>query len=91
VLGYCQKNNVLLTAYSPVEKGRLRVNRSLQAIADVHQATIYQIALAWLVSQPYVITIPMSLDPKHQAENLTAAGIELTRLEIEQLNGLAEL
>ena len=91
VLGYCQKNNVLLTAYSPVEKGRMRVNRALQAIADVHQATIYQIALAWLVSQPYVITIPMSLDPKHQAENLAAAGIELTRLEIEQLNGLADL
>lgn len=89
VLRYCQNNNILLTAYSPVEKGRLRADQTLLAIADAHEATIYQIALAWLVSQSGVITIPMSLDPEHQAENLAAAEIELTEEEIEQLNGLA--
>jgi diketogulonate reductase-like aldo/keto reductase len=89
VLHYCQNNNILLTAYSPVDKGRLRANSALNAIAKAHDATIYQIALAWLVSQPRVITIPMSLDPEHQAENLAAAEIELTADEIEQLNGLA--
>lgn len=89
VLDYCQKNKVLLTAYSPVEQGRLRGNPTLQAVADAHESTIYQIALAWLVFQPGVITIPMSLDSEHQAENLAAAGIELTAQEIEQLNSLA--
>jgi diketogulonate reductase-like aldo/keto reductase len=89
VLEYCQQNEILLTAYSPVEKGRMRANPTLKAIADAHGATIYQIALAWLVSQPRVITIPMSLDAEHQAENLAAAEIELTREEIEQLNELA--
>ena len=73
VLGYCQKNDILLTAYSPVAKGRLRGTPVLQTVAEAHQATIYQIALAWLVSQPRVITIPMSLDPVHQAENLAAS------------------
>jgi diketogulonate reductase-like aldo/keto reductase len=89
VLSYCQNSNILVTAYSPVDQGRLRANATLQAIADAHDATIYQIALAWLVSQPRVITIPMSLDPQHQSENLAAAEIELTEDEIEQLNGLA--
>lgn len=89
VLSYCQNSNILLTAYSPIEKGRLRANSVLQKIADAHEATVYQIALAWLVSQPRVITIPMSLDPEHQAENLAAAEIELSETEIEQLNGLA--
>jgi len=89
VLEYCQRNHILLTAYSPVEKGRLRSKPTLRAIADAHDATAYQIALAWLVSQPRVITIPMSLDPQHQAENLAPAEIELTKDEIEQLNGLA--
>lgn len=89
VLSYCQNSNILLTAYSPVAKGRLRANPALRAIADAHGATIYQIALAWLVSQPRVITIPMSLDPEHQAENLAAAEIELSKDEIGQLNGLA--
>jgi diketogulonate reductase-like aldo/keto reductase len=89
VLGYCQRNNILLTAYSPVQKGRLRSMPILRAIADAHEASEYQIALAWLVAQPRVITIPMSLDREHQAENLAAAEIELTEVEIEQLDGLA--
>jgi diketogulonate reductase-like aldo/keto reductase len=89
VLDYCQKNDILLTAYSPVEEGRLRVSPVLQAVADAHNATLYQVALAWLVSQPRVITIPMSFNPEHIAENFAAADIELTLDEIEQLNQLA--
>lgn len=89
VLEYCQQNDILLTAYAPVEKGRLRGSTTLRSIADSHGATSYQTALAWLISQPQVITIPMSLNPKHQAENLAAAEIELTRDEIEKLNKLA--
>jgi 2,5-diketo-D-gluconate reductase B len=89
VLEYCQENDILLTAYSPVDEGRLRVRPPVQAIADAHDATPYQIALAWLVSQPCVITIPMSFDPGHIAENFAAADIELSDDEIEQLNDLA--
>jgi diketogulonate reductase-like aldo/keto reductase len=41
--------------------------------------------LAWLVQQPRVITIPMSFNPRHQAENLAAADVMLTADELEQL------
>ena len=85
VLEYCQKNDVLFTAYSPIEEGRLRRNSTLESIAKSHNATIHQIALAWVISQPRIITIPMSANPKHIAENFQAADIELTRSEIEQL------
>jgi diketogulonate reductase-like aldo/keto reductase len=85
VLEYCQENDILLTAYSPVDEGRLQVNSTVKAIAEAHEATPYQIALAWLVSQPRVITIPMSFDPDHIAENFAAADIELTADEIQQL------
>lgn len=86
VVAYCQKNNVLVTAYSPVEEGNLKVTSTLEVIAKAHQATPYQIALAWLVAQPRVITIPMSANPQHQAENLAAADIVLSPAEMEQLN-----
>jgi diketogulonate reductase-like aldo/keto reductase len=89
VLEYCQANEILLTAYSPVEEGRLRTSLILQTIANTHHATIYQIALVWLTSQPYVITIPMSFNPEHIAENFAATEIELTADEIEQLDQLA--
>jgi diketogulonate reductase-like aldo/keto reductase len=88
VLEYCQQNNILLTAYSPIKFRSIRVNKTLKTIAEVHHVTTFQVALAWLVSQPRVITIPMSFNPVHQKENLEAAEIELTPEEIGQLNTL---
>lgn len=88
VLEYCQQNSILLTAYSPVDGGRLRIDETLRSIAAAHDATPYQIALAWLVNQPGVITIPMSLNPRHIAENWDAGEIELSGTEIEQLDQL---
>lgn len=85
VIAYCQENDILVTAYSPVEQGGLKNTNALQAIADAHDATPYQIALAWLVQQPRVITIPMSGNPKHQADNLAAGEIVLSEEEIAAL------
>jgi len=89
ILEYCQQNDILLTAYSPVEKGRLKPNQILRSIAEAHNAKPYQIALAWLISQPSVVTIPMSLNPQHIKENFEAVNIILTEKEIKSLNGLA--
>ena len=88
VLDYCQQNDILLTAYSPGDEGRLRVAPIIRTIAEKHDATPYQIALAWLVAQTRVITIPMSFTPLHIAENFSAAEIKLTPDEIEALNKL---
>jgi diketogulonate reductase-like aldo/keto reductase len=88
VVEYCQQNDILITAYSPVKFRNLPVNKTLQAIANAHSATPYQIALAWLVCQPRVITIPMSFKPQHIRENFEAAEIVLTSQEIRQLNDL---
>ena len=88
VLEYCQQNDILLTAYSPVKFRNLPVNKTLQAIADAHAATSYQIALAWLVAQPRVVTIPMSLNPQHIRENFEAAKVELSQEEFKTLSNL---
>jgi len=88
MLEYCQQNDILLTAYSPISEGRLRSSKTLDEIAKAHNATAYQIALAWVISQPRIITIPMSANPKHIAENFQAAEIELSEQEIKQLTSL---
>src|SRR5215216_6501169 len=88
VIEYCQQNDILVTAYSPVKFRNLPVNKTVKAIADAHSATSFQIALAWLVAQPRVITIPMSYDPKHIRENFEAADIELTKEEFKTLSEL---
>jgi diketogulonate reductase-like aldo/keto reductase len=85
VIEYCQQNDILVTAYSPVKFRSIRVNKVLGEVAKAHDATPFQIALAWLVSQPRVITIPMSFNPTHIKENVDAADIELSTEEISQL------
>jgi len=62
------------------------VNRTLGQIAESHSATPFQIALAWLVMQPRVITIPMSFNPQHIKENFDAADIKLSDKEMDQLS-----
>jgi diketogulonate reductase-like aldo/keto reductase len=86
VLEYCQQNDILVTAYSPVKFRSIRVNKTLGEIAKAHSATPFQIALAWLVMQPRVITIPMSFNPAHIKENFDAAEIPLSADEISRLN-----
>jgi len=85
VIEYCQQNDILITAYSPVKFRSVNVNKALGDIAKAHSATPFQIALAWLIAQPRVITIPMSFNPQHIKENFDAANIELSKSEIEQL------
>ena len=88
VIEYCQQNEILITAYTPVKFRNLTVNKVIKDIADRHQATPFQIALAWLVAQPSVITIPMSFDALHQKQNLEAAEIDLS---VEEMSLLGQL
>jgi 2,5-diketo-D-gluconate reductase B len=85
VLGWCQQNDLLLTAYTPLKRRFIKSNHTLQGIARGHGTSPQQVALAWLVSQPRVITIPMSTNPAHQAENLAAADLELDETELDLL------
>jgi diketogulonate reductase-like aldo/keto reductase len=86
VIEYCQQNDILVTAYSPLKFRSIRVNKTLGEVAKAHAATPFQIALAWLIAQPRVITIPMSFNPAHIKENFDAADIELSVDEIHRLN-----
>jgi diketogulonate reductase-like aldo/keto reductase len=86
MLEYCQQNDVLFTAYEPLNQGGFRSNKTLEAIAKAHNATVYQIALAWVISHSRVITIPMSFDPAHIRENFEAAEIELSNDEMKRLS-----
>lgn len=90
MLEYCQQNDILFTAYSPVDEGNLRPNKTLEAIARSHNATVFQIALAWVVSHPRVITIPMSFNPVHIRENFEVTEIGLTGDEMEQLEKIGK-
>jgi len=88
VLEYCQRNGILLTAHTPFERGTILNNPAVQQIAERHSASPSQVALAWLIQQPGVITIPMSTNVTHLEDNLGALDLKLSSKDIEQLDQL---
>ena len=87
LLDYCQKNDVLLVAYRPVEKGKLLedVPKIMEEMCVKYQKTPAQIAINWLISQQSVVTIAKTSDPVHLKENLGGLGWNLTEGDIELL------
>jgi diketogulonate reductase-like aldo/keto reductase len=65
-------------AYSPVEQGRLAHHRELARIAEAHEATPAQIAIAFTLLRPDVISIPKATSLEHVRENRAAADIALS-------------
>ena len=88
VLEYCQQHGIMLTAYTPFERGTILSNPVVEQIATSHSASPAQVALAWLIRQPNVITIPMSTNAAHLEHNLKALDLELSVEDIEQLDAI---
>lgn len=86
LLPWSQKNQIPIMAYSPLEQGRLLQNQRLKAVAYARNATPAQIAIAWVLRQPQVITIPKSSSTQRIDENLAAVDIQLTSEELAQLD-----
>lgn len=80
LLPYCVKNNIILTAYSPLARGKLAqwgYNEALDAIAKKYKKTPAQVALRWLIQQPNTIVIPKASRIEHVKELVGAVGWEL--------------
>jgi diketogulonate reductase-like aldo/keto reductase len=78
--------NMPVMAYSPVEQGRLPRGGALQAVARRHDATPYQVALAWVLRHPHVIAIPKAADVAHVRENRAAMDIALTPQDLSDID-----
>jgi aryl-alcohol dehydrogenase-like predicted oxidoreductase len=76
---------------SPTDTGGPEaVRRVLEPIASRHEATISQIALAWLLARsPAIMPVPGTTSIAHVRENLDAQDIELGREDIQSINSIA--
>ena len=81
VLDVCEQESLVFLPWAPVqEAGR---NIGVLAAARRLGVTEHQVVLAWLLaSSPAMLPIPGTGSPEHVAENIAAAGIELTGNEV---------
>ena len=91
VLPWCKAHHVALVAYSPLGQGSLpspssKGGQVIAQIATAHDVTPAEVALAFLVRDESVVTIPKACKPAHVANNARAADLLLSPDELEAID-----
>jgi 2,5-diketo-D-gluconate reductase B len=88
LLELAEAHDLLLTAYSPVARGRVLREPTLVAIGERHGKSAAQVALRWLLQQPRVVAIPKAASAANQAANLDVFDFELDAGEMAAIAAL---
>lgn len=81
-----QARGIPVMAYSPIEQGRLLGHPMIVAVANRHEATPAQVALAWLMTREGVNVIPRAGTGDHVLENRAAVELRLTEQDLSMLD-----
>jgi pyridoxine 4-dehydrogenase len=83
IVDYCELQRIAFIPWFPLGKVDCE---ALHQIAQSHQASPKQVALAWLLKRsPIMLPIPGTSSPQHLEENVAAASLRLTQEEYERL------
>lgn len=91
VLPWCEDHGVAVVGYSPFGHDSFptpssRGGKALAAVAARHSATPRQVALAFLVRRPSLLTIPKAARSAHIAENAAASDLVLSADDIARID-----
>lgn len=85
-LKFCEENNIAFIPWYPLSAGHLDAEQAIRRVAERHNATDYQIALAWvLAASPVMLPIAGTSSVKHLEENVLAATIKLTDEDLQDM------
>ena len=91
VIPWCRQHGVAVVAYSPFghdafPKATSPGGRVLAEVAAAHGATARQVALAFLLRQPGVFTIPKASRAAHTEDNAGAGALVLSAADITRID-----
>ncbi|WP_435096752.1 aldo/keto reductase [Halarchaeum sp. P4] len=89
VLKACEEHGIGFIPYFPVGAGGFddEARDAVESVADAHDATVYQVALAWLLDHSDVtLPIPGTSSIRHLEQNVAATELELTDEDRETLD-----
>ena len=86
VLERCEELGIAFLPWAPIDAGRISEGGAVERIANQHDASPRQVAIAWLLARSAVIApIPGTGSVEHLEENLGAAEIQLSDDELAEL------
>jgi diketogulonate reductase-like aldo/keto reductase len=86
LLPWCRARRIPVMAYSPIEQGRILGDAALERVAARHGATAAQVALAWVLREPGVVTIPKATGAAHVRDNRAALDLRLGREDLDEID-----
>jgi diketogulonate reductase-like aldo/keto reductase len=86
LLPFMRKRSIPLMAYSPLDQGGLLRTPGLQKLAREVGSTPAQLAIAWLLAQQGVVTIPKSSNRERVKENFGALEVKLSSEMLAELD-----
>ena len=85
MMSHCQDEGLFVTAYSPLARGTVLDDDTVERLAAEYDRTPAQVVLRWATQHHDVAVIPKTTDPEHLAENLALFDFKLTRSEVDEL------
>ncbi|WP_319482562.1 aldo/keto reductase [uncultured Draconibacterium sp.] len=87
---FCKKQDIVLEAWSPLARGRVFDNETLQQIAQNHNQSVAKVCLRW-ITQHDVVVLPKSTTHERILDNLNLFDFELTPEEMHIIDNLPEI
>ena len=91
VVAYCDREQIGFIPWFPMASGALADQGGpVQEVADAHDVSVNQVALAWLLqSSDVILPIPGTSSVAHLEENMKAASLELDAGELDAIAAAA--
>lgn len=86
---YCEANNILVEAWSPLGRGRVLNNELLLKLAAKYGKSVAQICLRWEL-QHGVLPLPKSVTPQRIKENIEVFDFELTAEDMLMIDNMGD-
>jgi pyridoxine 4-dehydrogenase len=89
VLAECEVQGIAFIPWFPLAAGGLAADGAISRVAEAHDASPFQVAIAWLLARsPVMLPIPGTSSVEHLEENVAAADLKLSQEEFETLAAL---
>jgi len=89
VLNYTKEHNIAFIPWFPLNAANVASQQKLQIVADKHNATVYQVALSWLLHHAdNILLIPGTSSVSHLEENMKSIDVVLTEDDMAVLNSI---
>lgn len=89
LVDFCQKNHIVVEAYSPLTRGKKLEDPKLEKIAKKYKKTPAQIMLRWAI-QHNIVVIPKSTDKDRIKENSEIFDFKIKDADMKTLDGFNE-